>query len=118
MNKLILIIISSLITISVSAQEMTTGIWLTGEDNTKIETYQKDGMWYGKISSSDNPKAKIGKDILTGFKKEGEKWIGKLYAAKRDKTLDAIVNPQSEQLNITVSAGFFKKQLSWKRETN
>ena len=118
MNKLISIFIFSLITISILAQEMTTGIWLTGEDNTKIETYQKDGMWHGKIISSDNPKAKIGLDILTGFKKEGEEWVGKLYAAKRDKTLDAIISPQNEQLNITVSAGFFKKQLSWKRDTN
>jgi len=116
MNKLISVIIISLIAISLSAQEMTAGIWLTGEENTKIETYQKDGMWYGKIISSDNQKAKVGKDILSGFKKEGQVWIGKLYAAKRDKTLEAIISPQKDNLKITVSAGLFKKKLSWALE--
>lgn len=112
MNKIISFAIISLITISIAAQEMTTGIWSTGEENTKIETYQKDGLWYGKIISSNNPKVKIGKDILTEFKKEDEEWIGKLYAAKRNKTLDAIINPHKDKLNITVSAGFFKKKLT------
>ena len=118
MNKLILVIMISLLAISTRAQEMTTGVWSTGEENTKIETYQKDGLWYGQIISSDNPKAVIGTDILIGFKKEKEIWVGKLYAVKRDKTLDAIIKPQKDEMNITVSAGLFKKQLSWKRDAN
>lgn len=116
MNSLISTLFISLLTLSLSAQEMTAGIWLTGEENTKIETYKKDGIWYGKIVSSDNLKAKIGKDILIGFVKEDNKWTGKLYAAKKDKMMDAVINPLENELNITVSAGFFKKKLSWLRE--
>ena len=85
-------------------------------ENTKIETYQKEGAWYGKIVSSDNPKAKIGNDILRAFKKEDGQWNGQLFAAKRGKILDAVIEPQKEALNITVSAGFFTKSLVWKRE--
>ena len=118
MNSLIYTVFISLLTLSLSSQEMTAGIWLTGEENTKIETYQKDGTWYGKIVSSDNLKAKIGRDILIGFKKEKEHWVGKLYASKRDKILDAIINPKKEELNIIVSAGFFKKKLTWPKEEN
>ena len=118
MNKLILIILICLITTLMSAQEMTEAIWLTGEENTKIETYQKGGLWYGKIVSSDNPKAKIGNDILREFKLVDGVWTGKLYAAKRERMMDAMIGPKTDELDITVSAGLFKKQLSWKREMN
>ena len=116
MKTLIIIILSIFSISSLSAQDFPKGIWLTGEENTKIETYQKEGAWYGKIVSSDNPKAKIGKDILQGFKQVDGQWEGKLFAAKRGKTLDAVIEPSEEVLNITVSAGFFSKSLAWKRE--
>ena len=115
MKILITTILFSLMTFSLSAQEMVTGIWLTGEENTKIETYQKDDLWYGKIVSSDNPKAKIGKDILKDFVKIDGEWKGSLYAAKKDRLLNAVIIPSEEQLNITVSAGLFKKNLSWEK---
>jgi len=118
MNKLISVIIISLIAISLSAQEMTAGVWSTGEENTQIETYQKDGLWYGKIIFSDNPKAKIGKIILKDFVKADDKWKGELYAAKRDKLMDAVIIPSSVELIITVYAGFIKKNLTWTRVDN
>ena len=110
-----LIVILSFLT-SLTAQDFPKGIWLTGEENTKIETYQKEGAWYGKIVSSDNPKAKIGKDILRDFKAKDGEWKGKLFAAKRGKILNAVIEPNEEVLTITVSAGFFTKTLAWKRE--
>lgn len=116
MNKLILIVLFSMTTIILSAQELTEAIWLTGEENTKIETYQKDGMWFGKIISSDNQKAKIGKDILQEFQLMDGMWKGKLYAAKKDKMLDAVIDPKKDELYIEVSAGIFKKQINWERE--
>ena len=100
---------------SLSAQEALAGIWLTGEENTKIETYQKDGKWYGKIIASDNPKAKIGTDILREFKKEKGHWEGKIFAAKRGKILDAKIIPEGDALQISVSAGIFTKNLKWKK---
>ena len=101
---------------SLAAQDFPKGIWLTGEENTKIETYEKEGAWYGKIVASDNLKAKIGKDILRDFKEEDGHWKGKLFAAKRGKIVDAVIEPNEEVLTITVSAGFFTKTLEWKRE--
>ena len=47
-----------LLTSFVSPTVSLKGVWNTGDQNTKIKTYQKDGKWYGKIISSDNPKAK------------------------------------------------------------
>ena len=116
MKKLTAVLIAFFFFSSLSAQESLKGIWLTGEENTKIETYEKDGAWYGKIISSDNPKAKIGTDILRGFKQENGEWKGQIFAAKRNKIVDAIIQPAKEVLAITVSTGFFSKVLEWKRE--
>ena len=118
MKRLPIILFALFITLGLSAQDFPKGVWLTSEENTKIETYEKEGAWYGKIVSSDNPKAKIGKDILRGFKKENGQWNGKLFTAKRGKILDAVIEPQKEALNITVSAGFFTKSLVWKKKNN
>jgi len=115
MKKLSIIFIALFFISALSAQDSLKGIWLTGEENTKIETYEKDGAWYGKILSSDNPNAKIGTDILKGFKQENGEWKGKLFAAKRGKVLDAVIKPAKNILNITVTVGFFSKDLEWKR---
>ena len=115
MKNLSVILFALFMVSELSAQDFPKGIWLTGEENTKIETYEKEGAWYGKIVSSDNPKAKIGNDILRGFKQEDGKWKGKLFAAKRGKILDAVIEPTEDDLNIMVSAGFFSKTLAWKK---
>lgn len=110
-----LISLLSMLSFVLFSQRGLEGTWQTGEDNTVIETYQKDGMWYGKIISSDHPNAKIGKDILRDFQLKDGLWKGKLYAAKRDKILDTAIIPSTDNLDIEVFAGFFSKKLSWKR---
>jgi len=52
---------------------------------------------------------------LKGFVKIDGEWKGKLYAAKKDRLLNAVIIPSEEQLNITISAGLFKKKLSWEK---
>ncbi len=115
MKKLVLIAVIIISSLQIMAQELTQGIWNTGEENTLIETYQKDGMWYGKIISSDNSKAKIGKDILQSFSKKDDRWKGKLFAARKGKLVDATIVPTGNELKITVSAGMFKKKLKWQK---
>jgi len=113
-----LILVSIITMTSLAAQSALDGRWNTGEDNTIIQTYVKDDAWYGKIVSSDNPKAKIGTNILRGFKKEGDKWIGKLYAAKRDKIMKSEIRLIDSALNITVFAGFITRNLTWEKIEN
>jgi hypothetical protein len=102
----------------VFAQQSLEGVWQTGEDNTKIETYQKDGEWFGKIISTDNPKAKakIGTDILRNFKKNGDFWEGKLYSLKKKKLVDAVITPGKNKLIIEATVGFFTKEIEWSKE--
>ena len=94
-----------------NSREMTR--YLVADED--IETYQKEGSWFGKVIASDNPKAKIGTDILRGFTQKNGEWKGKIFAAKRGKIMDAVIQPAKDLLNITVSAGFISKTLEWKR---
>jgi hypothetical protein len=107
------ILLMMLSSTSLFAQQSLDGVWQTGVDNTKIETYRKDGAWFGKIISSDNPRAKTGTDILRNFKKNGDLWEGQLYAIKKDKLVNAIITPTENKLLIKVSVGFFTKNLEW-----
>ena len=63
MKKISTIIFIMFFISALSAQDFPKGIWLTGEENTKIETYQKEGVWYGKIVSSD--KQSISKSLFS-----------------------------------------------------
>jgi hypothetical protein len=104
------------LTSSVFAQDMHQGVWLIGENGAKVKTYMKDGEWFGKLVSSDNPKAPIGTDILRHFKLVDGVWKGQLYAIKRDKLMDATIQPSNEKMEIKVSVGFFSKTLEWKKD--
>ncbi len=107
---IVLIIISSL---SAIAQEPIEGVWNMCKDNTKIEIYPKDGVWFGEIISSDNHKAKVGTDILLNFKKKGDSWEGQIYAVKKDKLVNAVIEPVDNKLLVEVTAGIFTKNMEW-----
>lgn len=100
---------------SLLAAEPLSGVWNTGEDNTRVETYQKEGAWFGKIISSDNSDAKVGSDVMLGFTETNGVWTGKMFAPKRDKTVDATIQPAADELTITVSLGIMSKTLTWTR---
>ena len=102
--------------ISLHAQTAPTGVWNTGTDNTKIEIAEADGSYVGTLISSDNEKAKVGKQLLKDIELDGETWKGKLYAPKKGKWIDAVLEEKGEELLITVGSGFMSKTLEWKKE--
>ena len=114
MRNLILIIVT-FCSFSAFGQANFNGVWATGEDNTKIEISEVDGQITGKIKSSDNKKAKIGKVILKDLQKRGSKWTGSIYAAKRDEWHDVKITPNEDVLKLKISAGVFSKSLEWKK---
>jgi len=113
MKKLTLIFVPLFFVSWAHGQEMTTNTWLTGEQNTRVQTYQKDGKWYGKLVSSDNPQAPIGKDVLMAFVEVEGVWQGKVFAVKRNEILDGVIEPHDHKLLIEVSVGFFSKVVQW-----
>jgi len=119
-TSLLLSIISVIFSASLSAHEhsvaLTTGVWLTGTDGGKIETYQKDEQWFGKLVASDNDKAPIGIDILRNFTLIDGQWQGEVYSIKRQQLADAIIEPNQDRLVIEVSIAFFSKTLEWYKD--
>ena len=115
MKKITCLILALGYFIALSARDFQKGTWLTNKGNTKVETYQKEGAWYGKVLSSDNPKAKIGTDILRAFKQVNGQWKGKLFVARKNREVDAIIEPSKDKLSITISQGFSSRTLVWKK---
>ena len=115
MKKITCLILALGFFVSLSAQDFQKGTWLTKKGNTKIETYQKDGAWYGKVISSNNPKAKIGNDVLRAFKQVDGAWKGKLFVARKNREVDAVIEPTKDKLSITISQGFSSRTLVWKK---
>jgi hypothetical protein len=108
--KILVLFLGVLLTsISMNAQQSINGIWNTGQDNTKI----KIDNTIGKIHSSDNAKATVGKLIIKDLNKVGNSYKGKLYLIRRNLWADAVFVPNGKLLNVTISAGFQKKTVVW-----
>lgn len=116
MKKLSVLICILFATLSMNAQQSIAGIWNTGKENTKIEISEVDGLYQGKIVSSDNEKAQIGKLLLKDIKAVRKGYKGKLFAAQRGEWMDAVLKEKGNQLSITVSAGFMSKTIEWVKE--
>lgn len=101
-----------------NTKQSIEGIWDSGTENTKIEILQSNGEWVGKIKSSDNEEATIGKVILKDLKKQNEKWVGKLFAVKRQKWTDVEIIPNGTKLDLMVSAGLSSKKVQWSKANN
>ena len=102
--------------LSIHAQTSISGIWNTGQDNTKIEIKGDNGVYEGRLISSDNANAKIGKLILKDVKSVSGTWKGKLYSVKKNKWFDAVLKAEGNHLLVTVSSGWNSKTLKWSKE--
>ena len=100
---------------SLSAQNPLEGTWLVGKQNTKVKTYQKGDEWFGKVIETDNPKMKIGTDVLLNFKIVDGEWLGQMYAVRIGKMMNAKIEPQKDVLLVRVTKGFISREMKWLR---
>jgi hypothetical protein len=103
-----------LTSISINAQQSVEGLWNSGQDNTQIEIISTTG----KIYSSDNDKATVGKLIIKDLKKTENTYKGKLHLIRRNRWVDAVFVRNGNYLNVTISAGWQSKTLKWQLEKN
>ena len=113
--KVIITLCILLSALAAHAQTSITGIWDTGQENSKIEIKEMNGVYEGKLVSSDNPKAKIGNLILKDVKSVGRTLKGKLFSVKKNKWFDAVLKTEGKQLLITISSGISSKTLKWSK---
>lgn len=112
----ILIVLLSLFTIFQNSPEHSIiGTWNTLEDNTKINIIEQKGMFFGRINSSDNPKAQVGRLILKDLVKSGNAWTGKIFAIKKNQWYDVEINSEKSTLKLKIQVGFITKNLIWEK---
>lgn len=110
------IIAISLTSLTSFAQQDIIGKWSFGKKNNVIEIEQHNGIYSGKIITSDNPNAQIGKLIVKEVKQIEGKWEGKVYAPKREEWYDAEFTPKNNILEVKIKVGFFSKTIEWIRK--
>jgi hypothetical protein len=95
--------------ISLNAQHNIEGIWSTGQDQTNIKIMGT----IGKIHSSHNEKALVGKIIIKELKKKDNTYTGKIYLVRRNRWVDAVFVPNGNVLTLSILAGWQSKTLKW-----
>ena len=100
--------------ISMNAQSIE-GLWNTGKENTIINIKKVNSNFEGIIDDSDNPNAQIGKVLVKDIVKSGNTYKGKIYVLDKKEWYNAEFEPKNERLLITVSSGFGKKKIEWKK---
>lgn len=102
-----------LMTMAMNAQSPIAGTWNTGQKNTKIEIVESGDVYVGKIASSDNSDAKIGKTLIKDIAYTDGEWKGQIYLLKREEWAEATFTPKGDILEITVGSGFMSKTIEW-----
>ncbi len=115
MKKVVVLFALILLGSSLLAQDDLSGSWDTGEHNTVVKIFEKEGVYVGEIISSDKSAEAVGKQIIKDLKKDEGEWEGKLYAARKKKWVDAKMSREDETLKIKVKVGFMSKTIEWKK---
>ncbi|QMU64770.1 MAG: DUF2147 domain-containing protein [Flavobacteriaceae bacterium] len=114
LRNVITLVLMTLFSITIYAQsESVVGEWVVGKQNTVIKIAQENEAYTGKIVSSNNEKAEIGKLMVKDVKQVEGQWKGKVYSPKRKKWYDTTFIPNKKELNIELSVGFFNKTITW-----
>ena len=139
MKKTYLILILLTVSISVNAQEIF-GKWYstndeTGEIDSVIEMYQKDGKAYAKIVEINDPERQkavcelctgtnknkpiLGLEILSGLEKDDDEWSGgEILDPRNGKVYNCyikLVTPNKLKLRGFIGVALFGKTKYWNR---
>jgi len=98
------------------SQSDLAGIWDTGEENTLIEIAEINEKFIGKLKSSDNENAQIGRVILKDLEQNGTKWTGQIWAAKRQRWFDVEITPGKNLMELEIDGGILTKTVEWKKQ--
>lgn len=91
------------------------GTWNTMNENTKIQIIEQKGLLIGRIKSSDNSKAQVGRLILKDLIKTGNSWSGKIYVVKKNEWCDVDITSKKNMLHLKIQIGFINKSIIWEK---
>jgi len=99
---------------SSSAQENQDAIIGTWDADERTIEIHKSGDKF--IGNPVGPKGKrIEKVEILNLGYKDDKWVGSLYAEKRDKTFDVVCEVLDNKLMLKVDAGFISREVEWTR---
>ncbi|MDR1592139.1 MAG: DUF2147 domain-containing protein [Prevotellaceae bacterium] len=125
MNKIKLFLVigalASMCIISVDAQNIT-GIWITEKSESKVEIFERNGEYSGKIIWIKVPTEKdqknVGTVILKNFIRKDDKTCeGMIFAPHLNKNLKGTITVKSEnEIEVRGHFAFFSGKQFWIRE--
>ena len=82
-------------------------------DKAQVEVYKSEDRYIG------NPLDKEGQRVeqieMLNLEFKDGKWVGKIYAKKRDRYFDVVGDVKGDKLHLTIDAGFKSKDVEWTR---
>ncbi|MDR1544544.1 MAG: DUF2147 domain-containing protein [Prevotellaceae bacterium] len=112
-------IIMVLCSISANAQNIT-GVWLTENNESKIEIFEQNGEIFGKVIwIKDSKKQKdVGVLTLKNFVIQVDKtYKGSIFAPNLNKNFKGVITVKSEnEIEVRGYLAFFSGKQFWKRE--
>jgi len=118
MKKIFFAILLSLFTISVWAQDNLPGIWKTDKDNTLVKIEKQDGLFIGKVISSDDKDVTPGTVVIKDTKIEKGILKGQLYLFKKKSWFQATFKMEGNKLKVTGKWTIFSHSVLWTRAEN
>jgi uncharacterized protein (DUF2147 family) len=139
MKKLLTTTFLIISTMQVKAQsDRIVGVWLTSDKDAKIEIYQKDSRFYGKmiwltpdvdgngkpLTDSENPdptkrnRKLEGIEIISNLAYADGKWKGTIYDPESGKTYSSqikLVDETTLELTGFIGLPMFGRTETWKR---
>jgi uncharacterized protein (DUF2147 family) len=122
MKTLLLIVGLFVFSFSANAQEIT-GIWLTEKEESKLEIYEYQGEFFGKViwvkEQTEKAQKGVGVTVLKNFVRQKDNTCkGNIFAPHLNKTVKGVITPKSE--NEIIVRGFlgislFGSSQQWKR---
>lgn len=138
MKNILIILMLVVISNQAFSQKDIIGNWLTASRDAKVQIYEKDGKYFGKIiwvelkNPNDIPKDKknpdeslrnrniVGMNILTNFIYDGDnEWTdGEIYDPNNGKTYSCNIKLKGNKLEIRgyVGISLFGRTEVWERE--
>jgi uncharacterized protein (DUF2147 family) len=113
--KILIVVLSIFSIFQYSNEHSIVGTWNTLEDNTTIQILTHKEMLIGRIKSSDNTKAQVGRLILKDLVKSGNAWNGKIFAVKKNQWYDVEITSEKNSLRLKIQIGFVYKNLIWEK---
>lgn len=99
-------------------QSEIVGKWISPDGDRKMEIYDINGSFFGKIIwvKSNTVKVRVGDIVMKNIIYKNDHWEGIAYIPARDRDLPVSISmPGDDELEMTGKVGIMSRTKRWKR---